>query len=128
MQCVASIVGDLCDTSKRQTVIDSSATNKAEVKSVNIFVIYRTIRLTPALVEQDVNLLKEFCGDDEDQHVLEEIAFTSEHKFQNGCRSPPWRQVNGDICYIEVKPHDEDPFFVTASTMGYFVNKVRTRN
>lgn len=87
-------------------------------------ICYRTIRLTPSLVEQDVNLLKEFCGEDEDKHVLEDIAFTADHKFQNGCRSPPWRQIHGDISYIEVKPHDEDPFFVTASTTGYFVNKV----
>lgn len=82
-----------------------------------------TIRLTPILVEQDVNLIKEFCGGEEDIHVLEDILFTSDHKFQNGCRSPPWRQIHGDISYIEVKPHDEDPFFVTANTTGYFVNK-----
>ena len=90
--------------------------------------INRTVRLTPSLVEQDVNLIKEFCGDDEENHVLEDILFSTEHKFQNGCRSPPWRQIHGDISYIEVKPHDEDPFFVTASTTGYFVNKVRGEN
>jgi len=35
--------------------------------------------------------------------------------------------VFGDISYIEVKPHDEDPFFVTASETGYFINKVHKR-
>jgi len=71
-----------------------------------------------------VALIKEFCGEDEDVHVLEDISFTTDHKFENHCRSPPWRQILGDIAYIEVKPHDEDPFFITASTTGYFVNKV----
>lgn len=75
-------------------------------------------------MEQDVNLIREFCGEDEENHVLEDIAFTTDHKFQNDCRSPPWRQIHGDISYIEVKPHDEDPFYVTANTTGYFVNKV----
>ncbi|KAF6041243.1 ARMC4 [Bugula neritina] len=82
-----------------------------------------TSRPTPFTVEGDVALIKEFCGEDEDVHVLEDISFTTDHKFDNHCRSPPWRQILGDIAYIEVKPHDEDPFFITASTTGYFVNK-----
>ena len=45
--------------------------------------------------------------------------------FSNGCRAAPWRQVMGDICYISVQPFDGDPFCVTASTEGYYVNKVR---
>ena len=44
--------------------------------------------------------------------------------FSNECRAPPWRQVLGDICYIEVTTCEEDHFFVTASTEGYYINKV----
>jgi len=44
--------------------------------------------------------------------------------FSNGCRAPPWRQVLGDICYIQVLPFETDPFCITASTEGYYINKV----
>lgn len=30
----------------------------------------------------------------------------------------------GDICYLLIQPYDSDPIYVTASTEGYFVNKV----
>ena len=45
--------------------------------------------------------------------------------FSNGCRAPPWRQVLGDIAYISVTPVDGATLCVTASTEGYFTNKVR---
>ena len=45
--------------------------------------------------------------------------------FTNGCRAPPWRQAHGDICYIQVIPHDGEVFYVTGSTEGYYVNGVR---
>lgn len=44
--------------------------------------------------------------------------------FANGCRAPPWRQVLGDICYIQVKPHDGSELCIAASTEGYYVIKV----
>ena len=44
--------------------------------------------------------------------------------FTNGCRAPPWRQAHGDICYLQVTPHDGDMFHVTASTEGYYINGV----
>ena len=43
--------------------------------------------------------------------------------FTNGCRAPPWRQVHGDIAYIEVKTKEQEVFPLTASTSGYYVNK-----
>ncbi len=43
--------------------------------------------------------------------------------FSNGCQAPPWRQVLGDICYIEVRTRENSQFYVTASTEGYYVNK-----
>ena len=46
--------------------------------------------------------------------------------FTNGCRAPPWRQAHGDICYLQVTPHDGDTLFVTASTEGYYINGVRS--
>lgn len=44
--------------------------------------------------------------------------------FSNGCRAPPWRQVHGDICYIRVLTHEKKQFLITASTEGYYINKV----
>ena len=48
--------------------------------------------------------------------------------FSNGCRAPPWRQVLGDIAYITVSPVDGTQLCVTASTEGYFTNKVSIAN
>ena len=52
---------------------------------------------------------------------------SAEAVFSNGCRAPPWRQVYGDICYLKVKPSDGEGFCVTATTEGYYVNKVCVR-
>ena len=43
--------------------------------------------------------------------------------FANGCRAPPWRQVHGDIAYIEIKMKEGETFPITASTSGYYVNR-----
>jgi len=46
-----------------------------------------------------------------------------------GCRAPLWRQLKGDIAYIEVLPHDSSgPLHITASTHGYYVNGVSICN
>ena len=44
--------------------------------------------------------------------------------FSNGCRAPPWRQILGDICYLSALPFDGEQFHITASTEGYYINKV----
>ncbi|WAR11483.1 ARMC4-like protein [Mya arenaria] len=85
--------------------------------------ITRDVRLTPAMVDGEVNILKQLSGRDEEKHVLESIDFWGDrYVFKNGCRAQPWRQLHGDICYIEAKPHDGDLIFVTANTSGYFCN------
>ena len=64
-----------------------------------------------------------------DGHKWEGILFGSVYAciidmvFSNGCRAPPWRQVLGDICYIEVNTCEANQLFITASTEGYYVNK-----
>ena len=40
------------------------------------------------------------------------------------CQAPPWRQVLGDICHVNVVPCDAVLMCVTASTEGYYMNKV----
>ncbi|NWW47914.1 ARMC4 protein, partial [Pedionomus torquatus] len=85
--------------------------------------ISQDIRLNPAAVNNEVNLLKNFSGKGEDT-VLESLEYTSDYTFSNGCRAPPWRQVHGEICYLVIKPHDTDPLYITCSTAGVFLNGV----
>ncbi|NXD64065.1 ARMC4 protein, partial [Eolophus roseicapillus] len=85
--------------------------------------ISQDIRLNPAAVNNEVNLLKNFSGEGEDT-VLESLEYTSDYVFSNGCRAPPWRQVHGEICYLVINPHDTDPLCITCSTAGVFLNGV----
>ncbi|KAM9303711.1 outer dynein arm-docking complex subunit 2 [Morus bassanus] len=83
--------------------------------------ISQDVRLNPAAINNEVNLLKNFCGKGGDT-VLESLEYTSDYTFSNGCRAPPWRQVHGEICYLLIKPHDTDPLYITCSTAGVFLN------
>ncbi|XP_053120130.1 outer dynein arm-docking complex subunit 2 isoform X5 [Hemicordylus capensis] len=83
--------------------------------------ISQEVRLTPAAVKNEIELLKRFSGPKEDA-VLESLEYTSDYEYTNGCRAPPWRQVHGEICYLIVKPRDTDPMYVTCSTAGVFLN------
>ncbi|KGL88045.1 Armadillo repeat-containing protein 4 [Charadrius vociferus] len=85
--------------------------------------ISQHVRLNPAAINNEVNLLKNFSGKGEDT-VLESLEYTSDYTFSNGCRAPPWRQVHGEICYLVIKPHDTDPLYITCSTAGVFLNGV----
>ncbi|NXJ10828.1 ARMC4 protein, partial [Odontophorus gujanensis] len=85
--------------------------------------ISQDLRLKPAAINNEVNLLKNFSGKGEDT-VLESLEYTSDYTFSNGCRAPPWRQVHGEICYLIIKPHDTDPLCITCSTAGVFLNGV----
>ncbi|XP_059674975.1 outer dynein arm-docking complex subunit 2 isoform X2 [Gavia stellata] len=83
--------------------------------------ISEDVRLNPAAINNEVNLLKNFSGKGEDT-VLESLEYTSDYMFSNGCRAPPWRQVHGEICYLVIKPHDTGPLYTTCSTAGVFLN------
>ncbi|NXA91790.1 ARMC4 protein, partial [Melanocharis versteri] len=89
--------------------------------------ISQDVRLNPAAVNNEVNLLKNFSGQGEDT-VLESLEYTSDYMFSNGCRAPPWRQVHGEICYLVIKPHDTDPLYITCSTAGVFLNGVNEKH
>uniref|UniRef100_A0A8C4RWB3 Outer dynein arm docking complex subunit 2 n=1 Tax=Erpetoichthys calabaricus TaxID=27687 RepID=A0A8C4RWB3_ERPCA len=83
--------------------------------------ISQEVRLSPATVKNEVELLESFCGE-EQEAVLKSVEYTSDYEFSNGCRAPPWRQVHGEICYLKIKPHDTDTLYVTCSTAGVFLN------
>ncbi|XP_010883915.2 armadillo repeat-containing protein 4 [Esox lucius] len=83
--------------------------------------ISQEVRLSPAAVKNDVELLKSFCCDGE-KRVLKAVQYTSDYEFANGCRTPPWRQVHGEICYLVIQTWDTQPLYVTCSTAGVFLN------
>lgn len=90
----------------------------------SITIISKEVRLTPVSVDGEVSILRELCGKDENSTVLERLEFWGDnYVFQNGCRAQPKRQLHGDICYLDVKPHDGQVFYVTANTSGYYCNK-----
>lgn len=45
------------------------------------------------------------------------------YTFANGLRSPPWRQVHGDLAYIAAKPRDGDLITIMANINGYWAIK-----
>lgn len=67
-------------------------------------------------------MLQSFCGRDP-KLALKSIDWESDYIFANGYRAPPWRQVYGELCYLEVLPFDGDKFYVTATKKGYFKNR-----
>uniref|UniRef100_A0A673VQM8 Outer dynein arm docking complex subunit 2 n=1 Tax=Salmo trutta TaxID=8032 RepID=A0A673VQM8_SALTR len=83
--------------------------------------ISQEVRLSPAAVKNDVELLKSFCSEGE-KRVLTSVQYTSDYEFTNGCRTPPWRQVHGEICYLVINPCDTQPLHITCSTAGVFLN------
>uniref|UniRef100_A0A8C4Z1I5 Outer dynein arm docking complex subunit 2 n=1 Tax=Gadus morhua TaxID=8049 RepID=A0A8C4Z1I5_GADMO len=80
------------------------------------------VGVRPWAVKNEVELLKGFCSEG-NKRVLKSVRYTSDYEFSNGCRSPPWRQVHGEICYLVVEPCDKDPLHVTCSKAGVFLNQ-----
>uniref|UniRef100_A0AAY4BI87 Armadillo repeat containing 4 n=1 Tax=Denticeps clupeoides TaxID=299321 RepID=A0AAY4BI87_9TELE len=75
-------------------------------------------------LKSEVELLWTFCGD---ENLLKSVKYTSDYVFPNGCRSPPWRQVHGDICHLLVQPYDIEVLHITCSISGVFLNMVITQ-
>lgn len=53
------------------------------------------------------------------------LLFFLDYEFSNGCRTPPWRQVLGEICYLVIEPCDTETLYISCSTAGVFLNGVR---
>jgi len=80
------------------------------------------VRLNIVSVESEVALLQSLSGH-EPHNVLEDVHWDSAYKAANGVRAPPWRQVNGDLAYIAVKPVQQDTMVVMANVQGYWAIK-----
>ncbi|XP_008279473.1 armadillo repeat-containing protein 4 [Stegastes partitus] len=84
--------------------------------------ISEKVSLDPAAAKNEVELLKQLCSDGE-KRVLKSLRYTSEFEFSNGCRTPLWRQVHGEICYLVIEPCDAETLYITYSTAGVFLNE-----
>jgi hypothetical protein len=78
-------------------------------------------------VEEEVLLLASFAGKDQ-ARPLNGVDWDSDYTFSNGCRSPPWRQIYGELGYLTVRTRDKDTLNITASKKGLFINKGYTAN
>ncbi|XP_028289055.1 armadillo repeat-containing protein 4 [Parambassis ranga] len=83
--------------------------------------ISQRVTLDPTAVKSEVELLKRLCSEGE-KRVLKSLRYTSDFEFANGCRSPPWRQVHGEMCYLVIETCDTETLHVTCSTTGVFIN------
>ncbi|TPX55740.1 hypothetical protein PhCBS80983_g05062 [Powellomyces hirtus] len=73
-------------------------------------------------VTEELLMLQSFCGRDNTKALIS-IDWESDYTFSNGYKAPPWRQVHGELCYIQTQPFDVAKMIITASKKGYFVNK-----
>ncbi|KAI5103609.1 armadillo repeat-containing protein 4 isoform X1, partial [Silurus meridionalis] len=80
------------------------------------------IMVSPVAVKREVEELQGLCGE---KKRLKSVLYTSDFEFSNSCRSPPWRQVHGEIAYLIIETCDVGTLFVTCSTDGAFLNGVR---
>ncbi|KAI9093067.1 armadillo-type protein [Phlyctochytrium arcticum] len=78
--------------------------------------------ITIQKVTEELQMLQSFAGRDRSKPLVG-IDWESEYTFANGYKAPPWRQVYGELSYIEVQPFDKEKLILTASKKGYFVNK-----
>jgi len=76
--------------------------------------------------EAEVRLLKDFSGIDKDINCLETIDWESAYVSHTGVRAPPWRQSEGDLGYIVVKPFDGDSATVVIHADGCWQIKGNT--
>ena len=91
--------------------------------------ISRGFRLTPEVVSNEVELLQRYAGGrGQSGKLLVRIQYTSNVVFKNGCRAPALRQLEGEICYLEVTTLEDTDHCITASTSGFFENKVSPTN
>lgn len=70
-------------------------------------------------INSELEMLKQFVGIEEDC-ILTSIDWESGHAYRNGLRAPPWRQTEGDLGYIFVKPADGNDFVVLGNKEGYW--------
>jgi len=86
------------------------------------------VRISPESVESEINLLRKFCGSEQEECCLKSVTWKTDHVFSNGCRAPPWEQLQGVIGRLEVEPVDAKAFVVTVRTDGYYCGEEEVYN
>lgn len=72
-------------------------------------------------------MIKNFCGKDTPS-ALASISWDTNFVFANGSKAPPWRQVYGDIGYVNVVPKDTPTFTILVLRKGYQIIKGYEKN
>eukprot|EP00054_Salpingoeca_dolichothecata_P017124 m.102085 g.102085 ORF g.102085 m.102085 type:complete len:1027 (-) comp22316_c0_seq2:122-3202(-) len=95
--------------------------NAIDVKLLHASVAQMTkdVRINMASVTAEVELLGSFAGLD-DHHCLQSVDWESAYVHSNGHRSPPWRQVHGDLAYIAIVTAEGDHITVLANVDGFW--------
>ncbi|XP_014682000.1 PREDICTED: armadillo repeat-containing protein 4-like [Priapulus caudatus] len=86
----------------------------------SIKLMSKEVRLTPDVVAAQVQLVESLSGQDRNKYLVESIEYTSDMVNPQGFRTPLWRQVHGDICYLKARTFDKDNIFITANISGVY--------
>ncbi|KAJ3338823.1 Armadillo repeat-containing protein 4 [Gonapodya sp. JEL0774] len=73
-------------------------------------------------IHSEIQLLQSFCGQ-EQRNALISIDWESDYVFANGYRAPPWRQVVGEMCYVELHPVDKEKVVAAGTKKGFYLIK-----
>ncbi|RKO94469.1 armadillo-type protein [Blyttiomyces helicus] len=73
-------------------------------------------------VTEEFQMLQAFCGKDP-RCALSSIDWESDYVFANGLKAPTWRQIYGELCYLEVQTAEREKLIISATRGGYFLNK-----
>ena len=85
--------------------------------------IKKQARLTPELVDRDLEMIRMYSGRGRLTSSLVIIEYSSELMFADGTRAPIRRQPKGDICFLTVNPHDGPEFSVGCNVDGFYFAK-----
>ena len=72
-------------------------------------------------VRRELDVLAQFAGANDDAPIIS-IGLEVELEFRPGVYAPPWREIYGEMCYIQAKTHDVGVMMITGTNSGYFVN------
>uniref|UniRef100_A0A8C7WSS5 Outer dynein arm docking complex subunit 2 n=1 Tax=Oryzias sinensis TaxID=183150 RepID=A0A8C7WSS5_9TELE len=106
--------------SLKEDVKDEASEIKARLVALRLFCCPSLKSESLMLVEMD---FLQFCSEGDDR-LLKSVRYTSDFEFWNGCRAPPWRQAQGEICYVVIESVDTGSLNVTCCTAGVFLNGV----
>lgn len=87
----------------------------------------RGVYVDAAKATDELDMLATFCGPD-DKFALLTLVRDANFTFGTLVKTPPWRQLYGEICYFVAQCHDTPKLSITCTRKGFFVSKGYTAN